>query len=84
MFGNIKKVFFTGVFGVLYVSFVAQFLFVITQMTAIFGYEEKGCLAVVIGLALLSVEWLVLIAARYLSKRSSNNAQGHSNGFRRR
>ena len=85
MFGKIKKVFFTGVFGVLYISFVAQFLFVVTQLTAIFGHEEKGFLAVVIGLALLSVEWLVLIGARYLSKRSSNNAQaGHSNGFRRR
>ncbi len=83
MFGKIKKVFFTGVFGVLYISFVAQFVFVLTQLTAIFGYEEKGCLAVMIGLALLAVEWLVLIAARYLSKRSSNNAQSHNNGFRR-
>ena len=82
MLGKIKKVFFTGIFGVLYISFIAQFLFVATQLTRIFGYEEKGCLAVVIGLALLSLEWLVLIAARYLSKRSSNNAQ--HNGFRRR
>ena len=76
MFGKIKKVFFTGVFGVLYISYIAQFVFVLTHL--------EGCQNKVIGLALLSVEWLVLIAARYLSKRSSNNVQnGHSNGFRR-
>ena len=76
MFGKIKKVFFTGVFGVLYLSFIAQFVYVLTHL--------EGCQDKVIGLALLSVEWLVLIGARYLSKRSSSNAQGHSNGFRRR
>ena len=75
MFGKIKKVFFTGVFGVLYISYIAQFVYVLTQLE---GYQEK-----VMGLALLSVEWLVLIAARYLSKKSSNSAQAHSNGFRR-
>ena len=76
MFGKIKKVFFTGVFGVLYISYIAQFVYVLAHL--------EGCQNKVIGLALLSVEWLVLIAARYLSKRSSNNAQsGHSNGFRR-
>ncbi len=77
MFGKIKKVFFTGVFGVLYLSYIAQFVYVLAYLE---GYENQ-----VIGLALLSVEWLVLIAARYLSKRSSSNAQGgHNNGFRRR
>ncbi len=77
MFGKIKKVFFTGVFGVLYLSYIAQFVYVLAYLE---GYENQ-----VIGLALLSVEWLVLIAARYLSKRSSSNAQNtHSNGFRRR
>ena len=76
MFGKIKKVFFTGVFGVLYISYIAQFVYVLAHL--------EGCQNKVIGLALLSVEWLVLIAARYLSKRSSNNAQGHNNGgFRR-
>jgi len=76
MFGKIKKVFFTGVFGVLYLSYIAQFVYVLAYL--------EGCESQVIGLALLSVEWLVLIAARYLSKRSSGNAQGHSGGFRRR
>ena len=77
MFGKIKKVFFTGVFGVLYISFIAQFGYVLADL--------EGCQNQMIALALLSVEWLVLIGARYLSKRSSNNAQaGHSNGFRRR
>ena len=75
MFGKIKKVFFTGVFGVLYISYIAQFVYVLAYL--------KDCKEMVMGLALLSVEWLVLIAARYLSKRSSNNAQMHTNGFRR-
>ena len=74
MFGKIKKVFFTGVFGVLYISFVAQLVYVLDWVV---GIENK-----LAGLGLLTLEWLVLIAARYLSKRSSNSAQ--HNGFRRR
>lgn len=76
MFGKIKKVFFTGVFGVLYISYIAQFVYVLAYL--------ENCQEQVMGLALLSVEWLVLIGARYLSKKSSNNAQNHNNGFRRR
>ena len=77
MFGKIKKVFFTGVFGVLYLSYIAQFVYVLAYLD---GYKNQ-----VIGLALLSVEWLVLIAARYLSKRASNGTQNFNNGgFRRR
>jgi hypothetical protein len=78
MFGKIKKIFFTGVFGVLYISYIAQFVYVLAQL--------EGCQEKVIGLAVLSLEWLVLIAARYLSKKAgSNNAPTHNNnGFRRR
>ena len=75
MFGKIKKVFFTGVFGVLYLSYIAQFVYVLAYL--------DGCQEKVIDLALLSVEWLVLIAARYLSKKSSNNSPLHG-AFRRR
>ena len=75
MFGKVKKIFFTGVFGVLYVSFLAQLVYTLGWVV---GIENK-----LAGLGLLSLEWLILIAARYLSKRSSNSAQ-HSNGFRRR
>ena len=76
MFGKIKKVFFTGVFGVLYLSYIAQFVYVLAYL--------DGCQEKVIGLALLSVEWLVLIASRYLSKKAGSNAPLHGNGFRRR
>ena len=76
MFGKIKKVFFTGVFGVLYISYIAQFVYVLTQL--------KNQEHIVYGLAVLSLEWLVLIAARYLSKRSSNTAQQYGNSFGRR
>ena len=79
MFGKVKKVFFTGVFGTLYISFLAQLVWVIACMGN-FGAELDSKL---LGLAGLSLEWLVLIAARYLSKRSSSNAQ-HNTGFRRR
>ena len=75
MFGKIKKIFFTGIFGILYISYIAQFVYVLAYL--------ENCQEKVIGLALLSVEWLFLIGARYLSKKSSNNAQSHSNGFRR-
>jgi len=75
MFGKIKKIFFTGIFGFLYLSFIAQIVYVLGWMTRI---EDK-----MFGLGVLSLEWLILIAARYLSKRSSNSAQ-HSNGYRRR
>lgn len=75
MFGKVKKIFFTGIFGFLYLSFIAQIVYVLGWMTRI---EDK-----MFGLGVLSLEWLILIAARYLSKRSSNSAQ-HSNGYRRR
>ena len=76
MFGKVKKVFFTGVFGILYISFVAQLVYVLGWMNPI---EMK-----LAGMSGLAFEWLVLIAARYLSKRSSSNAQQHNGGFRRR
>ena len=77
MFGKVKKVFFTGVFGILYVGFIAQLVFVLST---------KDIEKIMAGLALLSLEWLILIAARYLSKRSSGAAQfnGNNGGFRRR
>lgn len=76
MFGKVKKVFFNGVFGILYVSFIAQMVYVLG-----FGGDIEQRLW---GLGMLSTEWLVLIAARYLSKRSSNGAQhGGFNGRRR-
>ena len=76
MFGKVKKIFFTGVFGVLYISYIAQFVYVLAYL--------EGCQEKVIALALLAVEWLVLIAARYLSKRSSGSAQNRGNGYYRR
>ncbi len=75
MFGKIKRVFFTGVFGILYISFIAQLVYVLGFVS---GLENKMA-----AMGLLTLEWLILIAARYLSKRSSNSAQ-HSNGYRRR
>ena len=55
MFGKVKKVFFTGVFGILYVSFIAQLAYVL--------FATDTVSQTLIGLAALSLEWLVLIAA---------------------
>ncbi len=76
MFGKVKKVFFTGVFGILYVSFIAQLVYVLGWVNVI---DSKF-----FALGMLAVEWLVLIAARYLSKRSSNTAQYNGYNGRRR
>lgn len=75
MFGKIKRVFFTGIFGLLYISFIAQIVYVLGWVA---GIDSK-----LLWLALLSFEWLVLISARYLSKRSSNTAQYSSFNRRR-
>ncbi len=76
MFGKVKRIFFTGVFGILYVSFIAQLVYVLGWVN---GVEYKLAY-----LGLMSMEWLVLIAARYLSKRSSNSAQHNGFNHRRR
>ena len=65
MFGKIKKVFFTGVFGILYISFIVQLIYILVAL--------DDCGTQMLALATLSVEWLVLIAARYLSKRSASS-----------
>lgn len=77
MLGKIKKVFFSGIFGVLYISYIAQMVYVLGWVDSI---DQKMGL-----LALLALEWLVLISARYLSKRSasSNTQRGVFNGHRR-
>lgn len=76
MLGKIKKVFFGGMFGVLYVSFVAQLVYVLGWISI-----EQGKFAF---LAMLALEWFLLIAARYLSRRSSTNTQHSNFGGRRR
>lgn len=76
MFGKIKKVFFTGMFGILYISFIGQIVYTLGWIQ---GWDSKlTCLG------LLAFEWLALIAARYLSKRSSSNAQYNGFNGRRR
>jgi len=76
MFGKVKKVFFTGVFGIMYVSFIAQIVYVLG-----WGGDISNKM---LGMGLLSLEWMILIAARYLSKRSSTGAQYNGYNNRRR
>jgi len=81
MLNKIKKVFFPGVFFLLYVSFIAQFVYAITIFVD--GNLDTGFIV----LGLLSVQWLVLIAARYISKKSATGGReftaGHHGNFRR-
>lgn len=76
MFGKVKKIFFTGMFGILYISFIAQIVYVLGWVP---GIDTKLAY-----MGLLAIEWLALIAARYLSKRSSNSAQYNGYNGRRR
>lgn len=77
MFGKVKKVFFTSMFGILYVSFMAQIVYVL-------GWAQGGIETKLFYMGMLAMEWLILIAARYLSKRSSNTAQYNGFNGRRR
>ncbi|MDR0967629.1 MAG: hypothetical protein LBL75_02230 [Rickettsiales bacterium] len=81
MIGKIKKIFFNGVFGILYVGFIAQLIYFLWVLGMDVGAGMQG-------LMMLSVEWLVLIGARYLSKKSSGGASsgnrtGGYNNYRR-
>ena len=76
MLGKIKKIFFSGMFGILYISFVAQFVFVLWKIPVAEGKVQA--------LGALALEWFLLIAARYLSKRSASAAQHNGFGSRRR
>lgn len=64
MLSKIKKVFFPFVFGILYISFVAQLVYILGWLDNI---ETK-----LIMMGILSLEWLILISTRYLSKKSAN------------
>jgi hypothetical protein len=74
MFGKIKKVFFTGIFGIMYIGFVAQLIYVLTLL-------KTDLYQTMFGLGLLSVEWLVIIGARYLSKKSAGGNYREHNGY---
>jgi hypothetical protein len=74
MFGKIKKIFFTGMFGIMYVGFVAQLVYVLTLLKTDLGQA-------MFGLGLLALEWLIIIAARYLSKKSAGGNYREHNGY---
>ena len=78
MFGKIKKVFFNSIFAFLYISFVAQAVYIL-------GWAGAGDIEIkMVLLSALSLEWLFLIGARYLSKRGSTAAQHTGFNGRRR
>ena len=77
MLGKMKKIFFGGIFCALYISFIAQFVYVLGWISM-----DEGKLMF---LAALSLEWLFLIGARYLSRRNGVAQQkpGFNGGGRR-
>ena len=78
MFNKVKKIFFTGIFGIIYISFIAQIIYVLAML-------KSDINMAMIGLSLLSVQWLVIISARYLSKKSAGAGRDYSgrNSYRR-
>ncbi len=75
MLSKVKKVFFNSMFALLYISFVAQFVYVVTSIPC-----EKAIFYV----AALSVEWLVLMSARYLVKKSGGQQRAANFNHNRR
>ena len=65
MMNKIKSIFFPGVFFILYVAFAVQLVYAIYMLAVrdMFGLLAMGA---------LSVQWLCLITARFLSKRSAS------------
>jgi hypothetical protein len=62
-------------FGIMYLSIMAQLVYVLVFIS----WDTKF-----IALGLLAFEWLALVAARYLSKKSAGNSGFSShNGGRR-
>ncbi|MDR2269210.1 MAG: hypothetical protein LBD94_03435 [Rickettsiales bacterium] len=78
MLSKIKKYFFSGVFCLLYISFVVQFAWAVVHVFR-FSFDS-----ITFGLGFLAIEWLALMAARFLSKKSSNSLNRHDNNHYRR
>ena len=69
MLSKIKKYFFSGIFVILYISFVAQLVYILSLF-----FRDAASETVFIALGFMSLQWLIIIAARYLSKKSANSA----------
>jgi len=84
MFSKIKKIFFNGVFGILYIAFIAQLVYLVWSLWGQRIGEEAYRFD---SFGFLILQWLALIAARFLSKKSSSNANreytGGHNNYRR-
>jgi hypothetical protein len=74
MLSKVKRVFFPAIFGVLYALFAAQLVFSIINIVS--GGLILNSVAS-FEICMLLVEWLALIAARYLSKKSASQQGGH-------
>ena len=80
MLSKIKKYYFTGIFGLFYILFTAQMLGMLF-FTFTTSLPERG--EIMNGeIAMLAAQWLALMAARYLSKKSSNSSNGYNNNGR--
>ncbi|MDR1071868.1 MAG: hypothetical protein LBL21_04470 [Rickettsiales bacterium] len=82
MLSKIKRVFFPTVFGVLYILFSAQLVFSIINIAARFDSASASFLPFDASV-MLALEWLALIAARYMYKKPSTSQNNGHHGHRR-
>jgi len=66
---KVKAIFFPAIFGIMYLAFVAALVYVIYHIFAVDVLEGF------IFLSALSVQWMVLIAARFMAKRAATNSR---------
>ena len=76
MLSKIKKIFFNGMFGLMYALFVYLCVVAIYGMI---GRDPRGDSPMELGF--LAFVWLALIAARYLSKKSAGLGKPHEGGY---
>ena len=76
--GKLRKIFFNSVFVLLYTSFLAQFVYILVKVG---GTDFSQKLAF---LGLISIEWLIIMTARFMYRKvGSNNSYSGNNGHRR-
>ena len=77
--GKLRKIFFNSIFVLLYLSFLAQFIYILIRVGRTDLSEKIGFLG------LISIEWLILMTARFMYRKvGSNNSYSGGNSHNRR
>jgi len=76
---KVKSIFFPAIFGIMYLAFVAALVYAIYMIFAVDVFQGF------VFLSFLSIQWMVLIAARFMAKRAAtgNHRPSHTHYNRR-